>query len=427
MMEKKNLIFILFLIAILLIFSISMETYSRLDTEIQSNSIENIEEVIELPEPPKPITIKIGAVGDIMVHGPQLRAQFDGEQNVYDFQNNFQHVKTHIEAYDLAICNIETVFAGEEKKYSSYPRFNSPDTLVDALYACGFDVGVTSNNHCMDKDKEGVLRTLQVIEDKGMYAVGTQLPNEKNYKILEVKEIQVGIAAFTYETQEYQGHKTINGIMVPYELEDAINTFNYNTLDEDLLKMNEIIENMKASGTEIEIFYLHWGEEYSKKQNHFQERIAKHLANQGVEIIFGSHPHVIQPAEIIKTNNGHETVVFYSLGNFISNQRYEILNNRYTEDGMIANVEYCFAPDTRQLNLQQVNIVPTWVNRYYSNHKKYYEILPIPEFIQSDQLGEKTLWRVENSLRNTIGIIGEEHLHENKAEFSILNRTTVLE
>lgn len=421
MMEKKNLILILFLIMALLIFSISMESYSRMDTEVQSNAVENVEEILEEPEKPEPIKIKIGAVGDIMTHGPQLRAQFDAEQNIYDFNNNYQHVKEYIEQCDLAICNIETVFAGEEKNYSSYPRFNTPDSLVDALYACGFDVGVTSNNHSMDKGKEGVLRTLQVIEDKGMLAVGTQLPDEQNYEIVDVKQIKIGIAAFTYETPEYQNHKTINGIMVPHEIEDAINTFNYSTLDEDLLKMDEIIENMKTSGAHMEIFYIHWGQEYSKKQNHYQEKIANHLANQGVEIIFGSHPHVIQPVEIIQTADGHETAVFYSLGNFISNQRYELLNNRYTEDGMIAHVEYLFEPDTNLLELQEVNIIPTWVNRYYGNHKRYYEILPIPQFMHSDILGEKTMWRLENSLKNTVGIIGKEYLNEETGKLTLLN------
>lgn len=419
-MNKKNLILILSVLASILIFSITLDSYSKMEVQVQSSGIENTE-TIEEPKKPEPIKITIGAVGDIMTHGPQLRAQYVADENTYDFHNNYQHVKPYIEQCDLALCNIETVLAGEDKKYSSYPRFNTPDTLVDALLSCGFDVGVTCNNHCMDKGGDGVLRTLQVLEDKGLVSVGTQADEALNYEILEVNQIKIGVAGYTYETPMYQNYKTINGIMVPEEIEDNINTFNYNTLEEDLIKIDEVIECMKSSEVQIIVFYLHWGQEYATEQNQYQEKIAGHLARKGVDIVFGSHPHVIQPAEIITTEDGHETTVFYSLGNFISNQRYEILNNRYTEDGMIAQVEYLFYPDTNLLDLQKVNIIPTWVNRYSANHKRNYEILPIPEFVGSETLDNATMWRIENSLNNTSGIIGDEYLDEENNQLVLVD------
>lgn len=421
-MRNIYLVFVLCILASVLLISTSSETYSRMDVPIQSRDVEKDNEIMVEPTETEPIKIIIGAVGDIMTHGPQLRAQYNVTQNTYDFNNNYQHVEKYIKQCHLALCNIETVFAGKDRKYSSYPRFNTPDTLIDALYACGFQIGITSNNHCLDRGKEGILKTLQVIENKGMIPVGTQLPKQQNYKIVEVEQIKIGIAAFTYETQKYNNNKTINGIVVPQEIEDTINTFNYDNLDQDLIKMDTIIENMNDSGTQIKIFYLHWGQEYTRKQNHLQEKIAKHLAQKGIDIIFGSHPHVIQPVEIIKTEDGHETTVFYSLGNFISNQRYELMNNRYTEDGIIAQVEYEINPDNNSSNLQKISMIPTWVNRYYKNHKRNYEILPLTQSTLQDITDQQTMWRIKNSLKNTTEIIGQEYLDEETGQFILLDR-----
>lgn len=410
----KKVIVLISIIIIAFIAYISIETYSQPDKDIKTvledNTIE--EEVYE------PIIIKISAVGDIMTHGPQLKAQYDIKENTYSFENNYEAVKSYIEKADISLCNIETVFAGEEERFTSFPRFNTPDSLAMALRDAGFDIGITANNHSYDRETKGLERTLEVIRNSNMVTVGTRLDGEKKYIITDIKGLRVGITAYTYETGMYKGMITINGIAVTNESEDNINTFSYETLEEDLSQMAENIRDMKADGAEFIVFYLHWGEEYQKTPNTYQEQIAKKLSDAGVNIIFGSHPHVVQPIEIIEQENGHKTLVFYSLGNFISNQRYELMDNRYSEDGIIAEVTYEIDTRINDIKLKEVKGIPTWVYKYYSDGKYVYEIQPLREFLRKN-LDKDTKWKAENSLQNTAKIIGQEYLNEETKELVV--------
>ncbi len=418
-MKKYTIIIIILMTAL---FSyMSLDTFSQLNEEIQPVIIEDeIENEDDLD--PEPIVLKISAVGDIMTHGPQLRAQYDSKKDIYDFSNNYEKVQSFISQADLALCNIETVFAGIEKKYSSYPRFNTPDSLVKALKDVGFDIAVTSNNHSFDRGVEGVMRTVQIVREGDIKVVGTSFEDEQKYLIYPIEGIKVGVVAYTYETPKYHGAKTINGLAIPEEVEDSINTFNYEEIDEDLDKMKTAIEEMKAQGVQVVIFYLHWGQEYLRNPNEYQKKMAHYLAENGVDILFGSHPHVVQPTEIIENKGGHKTIVFYSLGNFISNQRYELMGGRYSEDGMIAEVTWEINPENQEGSPTLVKCIPTWVHKYNSNNKNNYEIVPLPQFLDEENLSESTLWRAENSYNNTIEIIGAEYLNPNTEELIIFER-----
>lgn len=415
--EKMKKITIILFILVLAVFSYSsLETFSMKTEDMEPVAADEATEELQQ----EPVFLHIIGVGDIMTHGPQLRAQYV-EKGVYDFSDNYEIITPIIDAADLALCNVETVFAGEEQRYSSYPMFNTPDSLVEALRAAGFDIAVTSNNHCLDRGSEGVIRTIDVIRDNGLEAVGTQLKDEHKFLIYPVEGIKVGIAAYTYETPKYRNSKTINGLVIPEEMEGYINTFNYDNLDEDLMEMSYTIEEMRAGGAQIIIFYLHWGQEYNRTPDEYQKRIAGYLAENDVDILFGSHPHVIQPVEIIEDKEGEKTVVFYSLGNFISNQRYELMGFRYSEDGMIGEVILEFDPEKQSGNLLEVNCIPTWVNKYYADGNKY-EIVPLPQFIQKENLSEETLWRAENSFNNTLQIIGPKYLNEETMELEIYRK-----
>lgn len=418
---KKNLILIMIVLVAFLAF-ISMDTLSTSNEKTEEVTSESDINPIQVEEP-KPVHLMITAVGDIMTHGPQLKAQYDTEQKTYNFTNNYRHVKEYIAKADLAFCNIETVFGGEEKKYSSYPRFNTPDTLADALLQSGFDIAVTANNHSLDQNVQGLYRTLDVLISKGLTTVGTQQEGEKPYTLVDIKDIKVGVTAYTYETARYQNKKTINGLIIPTEVENSINTFNYNSLEKDLLKMKSMIHEMKEAGSELIIFYMHWGQEYSLIPTPYQKQIAQYLADNGVHIIFGSHPHVIQPAEILDSQSGNKAIVFYSLGNFISNQRFELMNSRYSEDGMIAQVECEVLPDSRKIIFSKISIVPTWVNKYHSGKRYIYEIVPLPDFLKSNILVGDALYRAENSYRNTMKTIGEEYSNKETMELILLDNS----
>lgn len=406
---KRKVILLIWMSITLLVACFPKENIHHVSADNTSIDIENEEKVIQKHK--DPVEIKITAVGDIMVHGPQLRAQYDKKNKTYNFKNNFAFIKPYITKSDIALCNLETTFAGANKGYSSFPKFNSPDVLGEAIKDAGFDVVITANNHTLDSGGVGVLRTVKILKDFSLNVVGTkEHEKDDNFIIKEIKGAKFGIIAYTYETPKFGENKTLNTLIIPKELENCINTFNYDELDKDLEKMKKEIQKMKEKGAEAIIFYLHWGNEYHQKPNEYQKKIAAFLASEGVDIIFASHPHVLQPIEFIEGDEvDKKTLVVYSMGNFLSNQRYEILKNRSTEDGIIVNVTFVKDFENNKIYIKEVTYLPTWVHKYFENGKRTYEIIPLPDALNNNKIyhlsNEKSLWRAKNSMNNTVKLI----------------------
>lgn len=315
--------------------------------------------------------VDILAVGDVMVHTPQLAAQRTAEG--YDFTNNFTYVKDIISDSDISIANLETTLAGPDYKYDGYPRFNTPDVLVDALKEAGFNVINFCNNHILDMGKDALKRTISVLKEKELPYIGVRESTEdRRYIVLEKNDIKVGICGYTYQIPT-GSRPTLNGNPIPEDMIELINTFNYYDLDNDLAKIGTVIDEMRIESDMI-VFVIHWGNEYETVSNDYQKRIATYLSEKGVNVIFGSHPHVLQPFDTIGSTN-----VFYSMGNFISNQRYEAMDRRDTEDGIILKVRYKKDFDNKIISYEKTDYISTWVNKYYDDtlKKNVYEILPL--------------------------------------------------
>ncbi len=327
-------------------------------------------------EEPKAVSLSILSVGDIMAHSTNITAakQSDG---TYDFTDNYKDVKKYIQDADLALCNVETTFASGTP--SGYPMFNAPDELADAIADAGFDVAYTSNNHMMDTGEKGLLRTMDVLQDAGLKTVGSRREGEKTYLVTKVKGVKVGVVSYTYETTTTASKSvTINGNNVSASSIDLINSFNYNDLKtEDYDRIQEDIDGCREDGADIVICYLHWGNEYQTKPDSHQEEMAQQIADDGADIIFASHPHVLQEADVITASDGREVPVVYSMGNFISNQRQETLGNRYTENGMIAQVVVTLRSSDNSIRSESMRIIPTWVDRYQSGSGWAYRIVPL--------------------------------------------------
>ena len=275
---------------------------------------------------------------------------------------------------------------------------------------------VTANNHSIDLGTHGVDRTLLKLKEFGLQPLGTkEKEEESNFIIEEINGIKVGMIAYTYETPEYNKRKTINALVIPKDVLNRINTFSYEKLDASLEKMQNEILMMRSLGAEVILFYMHWGNEYQLKPSSYQVNIAQALSNYGVDIVLGSHPHVIQPMEFIKSEETDKiTLVVYSMGNILSNQRYEILKNRHSEDGIIVNIDLRKDLQTGEINFNRVTYIPTWVYKYNVKGKTFFEILPLnpdPEKIEAlyDIKGEGDKWRAKNSRKNTILIIPTEN------------------
>ncbi|WP_338912212.1 CapA family protein [Clostridium perfringens] len=339
--------------------------------------------------------VNISAVGDIILHDEQIWSAYNEENKAYDFMNNFKYVKNFIEKSDIAYGTIEGTYAGEEVGYSGYPNYNGPDSMIDALKDTGFDIINVATDHSLDKGVEGASKTGEKI-DKDMTSIGN-----KKYIIKKVKGIEIGFTSYTYESKEGE----LNGHKIPEDIN--LNTFSYNKLDKGLEEMKALVEEMKNEGAEFIVFGMHWGIEYNTEPSKYQVKIAEALNEYGVDLILGSNPHVVQPIEEIEGKDGNKTLVAYSLGNFISNQRLETMGDRRTADGIILNLT--LDKSRKGVKIEKWDYTPTWVYKIPRENKKSdYYILPVEETLNSEEgkkLDKETLNQLNKSLESTKSIV----------------------
>ena len=361
------------------------------------------------------VDLDILCVGDIMAHSPNIRSAYNASTGTYDFSDNYEYVTKYISAADLALCNMETPFQGTTPR--GYPTFNSPDELAAAVKGAGFDVAITSNNHMMDSGFDGMQRTLEILRSQGFVTVGSRYDGEDSYAMTEVKGVKIGIVAYTYETTGAgDSGVTINGSRIGEDSQKLINSFNYNELETtDYNKIQKDIDDARGAGADIVICYFHWGNEYQREPDSNQLEMAQRAADMGADIIFASHPHVLQKVDVITSDDGQKVPVFYSMGNFISNQRTETLqsvaNRKYTEQGMIAYVDVEYMKGTGEILSETIRVLPTWVDKYNSASTEY-RIIPLDNDLDSNPtlLQSGHLSRAKQALSDVKDLIGEEWL-----------------
>lgn len=344
------------------------------------------------------------AAGDVMVHSPQLQAQYDSSTKTYNFDNNFKYVKKYIKEADYSLVNLETTLAGNDVyPYSSYPMFNSPDDLADALKNAGFDLLSTINNHSFDKSNLGVNRTLSTLKEKGFDTVGTrESASDDEYIIKDINNIKVGITSYSYGDVK-NNNKYLNGIKISEECEDKMNIFDSSDVDKAFKTISSTTDKMKDS--DIQVAILHWGIEYTRSETDFQKQLAQKLCDAGVDIIIGSHPHVVEPVETITSTDGkNKTLVIYSLGNYISNQRRESVG-AYSEDGLMVNIKISKKSNENEAKIEKVTCIPTWVNKYNDGYKNVYEIIPIEDENNLNSIDSLNEYNLEKSYNNTASLI----------------------
>ncbi|MEX2462321.1 MAG: CapA family protein [Paenibacillaceae bacterium] len=248
--------------------------------------------------------VTIGAIGDILLHN---RVYEDAEKpdGTYSFHIMFKQVKDILLKPDILVANQESMTGGTELGLSSYPMFNSPHEIGDALQDAGVDFVTMANNHTMDKKEKGILSAIAYWDKIGMAHTGAykSQADRDQIRTMTKNDITFAFLAYTYGT---------NGIPVP---EDK--SYLVNLIKEDLMKQD--IGRAKKLG-DIVVVSMHWGIENQTEPNAEQLRLAKLLADWGVDIVIGTHPHVLQPFAWIQRVDGHKTFVMYSLGNFLSAQ-----------------------------------------------------------------------------------------------------------
>ena len=371
------------------------------------------------PEPePEPVELHVSmrCAGDIMAHESQLKAAYDKASDSYDFTDVFSYVKPYISCADLPMANLETTFH-DTPPYTGYPGFKSPDSLLDAALTMDLKLAFVANNHTFDSGLTGLKRDIELIRSKGVVASGGQLPGEDRFQIININGVNIGVVAYTYETQRYQGMRTVNGYALNADAVECINSFGYQeTFESDLEAIKEQMRLCREAGADVILCYMHWGEEYQLSANGWQLRIGEYLANNGADFILASHPHTLQQIEKFEIEEEWGTKIvpcFYSMGNFVSNQRQETLKNRYTEQGMVACIDFTYVPDTGEIKDVEYGCIPTWVEKYTNKDGKLkYFVIPLvgdfennPELVASGHVS-----RAQQALEDIKKLVGGEDL-----------------
>ena len=334
----RILIFILFVIIVIIRVNFSL---TRPKNENNLGEISKEPEIVVIPD----TTIHMSVIGDIMCHSPNYTAAYVAVTGTYDFTPFFTNIEKYISSADIAIGNLETTFAGKSRGYSGYPTFNSPSELGVAMKEIGIDVLGTANNHSMDKGYSGVVSTLDALDEIGIDHMGTARSEEEQSTILvkDVKGIKIAFLAYTYGT---------NGIAIPKD-----NSYCINLIDKDLILKH--IQAAKELDVDLICVNMHWGIEYQTAPNAEQQELADFLFENGVDIILGSHAHVLQKMEkrTIELEDGttKDGFVIYSLGNFISNQQ-----DIGTRDTVILDIQITKAGETGDLTIDKVDFVPVF-------------------------------------------------------------------
>ncbi len=334
-------------------------------------------------------TATVLSTGDILMHGKVINSgkQDDGS---YNFDSIFQYVKSYAQAADFSVANLETTLCGTDNgyAYAGNPKFNCPDAIVDSLKGAGFDMLLTANNHADDTSLVGYKRTLNVVREKGLDTLGTYLSaDEQKWTIEEVNGIKIGMVCYTYSDGFSQnGYPLLNYNEVGEN--GILNYFTYDKLSEFYTQLQGYLDEMKAAGAEATVVYLHWGEEYKWKTgegpNANQTAMAQKLCDMGVDVIVGGHPHVVQPVDLLQsgTDAEHKTIVLYSMGNAVSNQRKEEMQQSeptgHTEDGVLFCVTFAKYSDG-SVFVDSAELIPTWVNMHANSGSTEYNILPLEE------------------------------------------------
>jgi len=306
-------------------------------------------------------------IGDIMGHDEQIWSAENRETHTFNYDDVFKYIKPVISEADIAIANFEVTLDGTP--YMGYPQFSSPAALASACKNAGIDYMVSANNHAADRGKRGIISTIARLDSIGIPHTGTflnQAERDSLYPLLINKSgVSIALLNYTYGT---------NGIKVPGPVI-------VNILDKDLITND--IKKAKDKNPDIIILFLHWGTEYDTIPSKSQVDLAEYFFSIGVDLVIGSHPHVLQKMVWFKNNTGvKDGIVVYSLGNFVSNQR-----KPKTDGGSMVRIELTKIGDS--FKISNAGYYLTWVYTPIEKYRKKFFILPCSEFENKSEFFSK--------------------------------------
>jgi poly-gamma-glutamate synthesis protein (capsule biosynthesis protein) len=289
-------------------------------------------------------SISLSMVGDVLLHAPVTNS---GRlpKGTYNFNHLFSHISSDIQASDIAMVNQEVILGGKQLGLAGYPSFNGPYEVADAIANAGFNVVLHATNHALDKGRVGVQNCLNYWRKRYPYmkVVGINLSQKEQDRITvyEKGDFRVAILNYTYGT---------NGIPIPANMPYCVNVLKESKVRKDIREAKKVADFV--------VVCPHWGTEYVTASTQSQKKWAKVFLDEGVDLVIGTHPHVIGPVEWMTSNNGHKMLIYYSLGNFInaSNARKKDMANQFI--GVMAQVNIVKNVGTGKVTIDKYRSIP---------------------------------------------------------------------
>lgn len=275
------------------------------DLTLIQESLSCTENLPEEPDPTENSSLSLLMVGDILLHTPVENSCLQ-EDGTYDYSSIFSHTANLISATDLAIVNQEVIIGGKELGISGYPAFNASYEIGDALVNSGFDIVCHATNHALDKGQKGLTNCINYWKENHpevtVLGIHDNLQSQETIPVFEQNGIRIAILNFTYGT---------NGIPLPQEMPFAVDYLDEDTVISRIQKAEDLAD--------FTICCPHWGTEYCLTKDSMQEKWITIFAKYGVDLVLGTHPHVIEPIEwVLNKENNQNMLVYYSLGNFVN-------------------------------------------------------------------------------------------------------------
>ncbi len=288
--------------------------------------------------------VSLVMVGDILMHTKVYESGLK-EDGSYNYDHMFAKVKTEIESADIALVNQEVILGGRELGLSGYPAFNAAFEVGDSLVDAGFDVILHATNHALDKGKKGLLNCIQFWDEQypeiAVLGIHENEEDSQEIYIQEVNGIKLAILNYTYGT---------NGIPLPKDMPFAVELWNEQQIAEDVALAKEMADFI--------IVCPHWGTEYVLEETSDQRKKAQFLADLGVDLVIGTHPHVVEPVKWVSGEEGNQTLVYYSIGNFINATSGVGSGKAARMLGAMAEVTIAKDEDTQEVYISEYGVEP---------------------------------------------------------------------
>ena len=350
--QKRQLIIVMTLLLLALVACFVLKAFTAKPDATQTKQAQGEETIHTSQKVDKTATTKqtekvkratITASGDMLYHDILYRSAYDGKG--YDLKNDYAQISPLLKKADLSLGDFEGTI-NPQRELTGYPIFNAPQAVADSIKAAGFDVVDLAHNHILDTGLEGLHSTVAAFQNIGMETIGVKTDTTKDILVKEVNGIKIALLAYAYG---------FNGI------EASLTTAEYNNHLKDL-NMEKVAKDLKKAEkiADITIVMPQDGVEYALEPNEEQQTKYRQMIDLGADIIFGGHPHVAEPTETIQ-KDGEKKFIIYSMGNLISDQRYESLQNYWTERGVV--MEVTIKKEKAKTVIENVVAHPTWVDK----------------------------------------------------------------